>query len=166
MKEVSESITELNRQLRKLEGVCIRMEGHEKELFDMCVKYTSKGDYARAALYADECAEVRKILLALLKSKTALERVLLELHTIEAPEDVVLLPKLIIVLTNLRIQLARIVPEISYEISRSIESLSRLVKPPLELDAVAKEAEKILDEARRKAEEKLRNKPEIPKPCC
>jgi len=58
------------------------------------------------------------------------------------------------------------VPEISYEISRSIESLSRLVKPPLELDAVAKEAEKILDEARRKAEEKLRNKPEIPKPCC
>ncbi|MEM2352318.1 MAG: hypothetical protein QXT26_07920 [Thermoproteota archaeon] len=160
------SIAVLNIQLRKIEGVYARMEEHEKELFDRCVKYTSEGDHARAVLYANECAELRKILLNILKAKLALERVILELHTIETPEDATALPKLINVLTALRKQLGGIAPDVSHKINRTADELSRLVArlniiPPLE--STNREAEKILEEAERTAEERLKDKPEIPK---
>src|SRR5574337_342955 len=55
------AIYRLKVQQNKLENAALRMQQHDKEIFDKCVNAQLAHDSARAAMYANECAEVRKI---------------------------------------------------------------------------------------------------------
>jgi division protein CdvB (Snf7/Vps24/ESCRT-III family) len=170
---VDETIYRLKSQLSKLDMASMKMEQHEKELFEKCVAAQAMGDDARASLYANECAEVRKISKLLLKSKLALEHVLLRLETVEEFGDIItVMGPVAGVITALRKQLGGIVPEVSYELGRIGDELSKMVVEVgeasgqrLDLEPMSAEAQKILAEASALAEQKLKERlPELPSP--
>ena len=52
----------LSDKFTKLVGWKSRLEGREKELFGKCVSAQMEGDSVKATMYANQCAEVRKII--------------------------------------------------------------------------------------------------------
>jgi len=57
-----ETIQRLSDQLTKLTAWKMKLETREKELFDKCVSAQVEGDPTKATLYANQCAEIRKII--------------------------------------------------------------------------------------------------------
>ena len=170
-KRLTMAIHRLKVQYSRVEGAAMRMSRHEKELFEKCVNAQMKGDSARAALYANECAEVRKISKLLLKSRLALEQVLLRLETVEEFGDVItVMGPVAGVISALKNQLGGIVPEVSYELGQIGDELSKIVVEAGEatghrwqLEPVNSEARKILAEAASLAEQRIKERlPELP----
>ena len=57
-----ETVQRLNDQFVRLVEWKTQLEMREKELFDKCVSAQLEGDKTKAALYANQCAEIRKII--------------------------------------------------------------------------------------------------------
>ncbi|KYH37567.1 MAG: hypothetical protein AYL29_005680 [Candidatus Bathyarchaeota archaeon B24] len=168
---IDEAIYRLKSQLSRLEMAAMRMNQHEKQLFEKCVAAQAMGDETRASLYANECAEVRKISKLLLKSRLALEQVLLRLETVEEFGDVItVMGPVAGVISALKNQLGGIVPEVSYELGQIGDELSKIVVEAGEatghrwqLEPVNSEARKILAEAASLAEQRIKERlPELP----
>lgn len=168
---IDEAIYRLKSQLNKLEMASMRMSQHEKQLFEKCVTAQAIGDEARASLYANECAEVRKISKLLLKSQLALEQVLLRLETVEEFGDVItVMGPVAGVISALKSQLGGIIPEVGYELGQIGSELSKIVVEVGEatghkwhLEPVGSEAQKILAEAASLAEQRIKERlPELP----
>lgn len=130
--------------LSSIEGVYARMSVHERELFERCVAFLEKGDCARASLYAEDCAEVRKLLLKILRCKFMAERLVAELVNVVS------------LLNVLRDELRGVVPELAYRIGCVIEELG--VRPQEANDW----AREVFEEASEAAERKLKELKGIP----
>jgi division protein CdvB (Snf7/Vps24/ESCRT-III family) len=57
-----ETVQRLNDQFARLVEWKTQLEMREKELFDKCVSAQLEGDKTKASLYANQCAEIRKII--------------------------------------------------------------------------------------------------------
>jgi len=57
-----EMVQRLNDQFVRLAEWKTKLEMREKELFDKCVSAQLEGDRPKATLYANQCAEIRKII--------------------------------------------------------------------------------------------------------
>jgi division protein CdvB (Snf7/Vps24/ESCRT-III family) len=170
-KGLSQTVGILKEQLKRIDFVIPRLEEHERDLFNRCVEALEQGDElskARARLYAEECAEVRKLLKTVMVSRFALEQVLLRLETVEDTSDLAVEGVTVAqVLSVLRKRLGAIIPEVSYNIGLAEKKLSKMVTDireslGLELPFESKEAEKLLKQAEEQAEEEMKSKPEIP----
>lgn len=79
-KSLKEQLAMLTYRLRvqrnKIESTGLMLQHRDKELFDKCVAARTTGDALRASLYANECAEIRKIVKVVLQSELALEQVI------------------------------------------------------------------------------------------
>jgi len=73
--KISKTIYRLRTQQNKLENAVMKMQRHDRELFDKCVSSQMTKDSARATMYANECAEVRKLAAITLRTQLALEQV-------------------------------------------------------------------------------------------
>ncbi|HID17011.1 TPA: hypothetical protein EYP26_01805, partial [Candidatus Bathyarchaeota archaeon] len=71
--KVSRAIHRLRVQKTRLENASLKIERHDKALFDKCVKAQMVKDSARAVMYANECAELRRIAKTTLRCQLALE---------------------------------------------------------------------------------------------
>ena len=80
----------LNSQLEKLEQKSARLEQRDREIFERCIGANVAKDYAHAAIYANECSEIRMMAKIVISAELALERVLLRLQTVEEVVDVLL----------------------------------------------------------------------------
>ena len=160
-------------QRNKIESMGLMMQHRDKELFDKCVTARASGDMTRASLYAEECADVRKIAKVVLQSELALERVLFKLETAEMLGDMVyLMHPIKSVVTSIGEQMRHVMPEVSYELSQINETLDGLV---VDTGSVAEtfsspvaqsgEAENILKEADTLAEQRIKTRfPELQTP--
>jgi division protein CdvB (Snf7/Vps24/ESCRT-III family) len=165
-KGLSQTVGILKEQLKRIDFVIPRLEEHERDLFNRCVEALEQTDElskAKARLYAEECAEVRKLLKTTIACKFALEQVLLRLEAVGDVQDLAVEGVTVAqVLSALRKRLATIIPEISYNIGLAEKKLTGLIaeiaKPPFE----SKEAEKVLKQAEEQAEEEMKSRPEIP----
>jgi division protein CdvB (Snf7/Vps24/ESCRT-III family) len=127
----------------------------------------------RASLYAEECADVRKIAKVVLQSELALERVIFKLETAEMLGDIAyLMHPIKSVVTCIGEQMRHVMPDVSYELSQINETLDGLVadtgnvvetfSPPV---AQSGEAESILKEADTLAEQRIKSRfPELQRP--
>jgi len=127
----------------------------------------------RASLYAEECADVRKIVKVVLQSELALERVIFKLETAEMLGDIAyLMHPIKSVVSNIEEQMRHVMPEVSYELGQINETLDGLVadagdvtetfSPPV---AQSGEAESILKEADTLAEQRIKSRfPELQRP--
>ena len=163
-------IYRIRTQRNKIESMSLMMQRRDKEFFDKCVAARASGDMARASLYAEECAEVRKIAKIALNSELALEQLIFKLETAEMMGDMAyLIHPIKSVVATVGQQIQHMMPDVSFELSQINESLEGIMvnsgdvtesMTPEGIHTV--EADKIMQEADTLAEQKIKSRfPEL-----
>ncbi|OYT54670.1 MAG: hypothetical protein B6U76_07220 [Desulfurococcales archaeon ex4484_217_2] len=158
-------------QVNRLEHLFNKLQERDKMLFEKVVSAQMMKDNARAAIYANEVAEVRKIAKTVLRAQLALEQVALRLETVRELGDVlVTMAPIVEVIKDIKQHLKGIVPEIAFELDEIDSTLHSIVLEAGEFTGtsidstiVSGEAKKILEEASIIAEQRMKEKfPELP----
>lgn len=68
------AVKRLSSQFTRLAAWKAKLERREKELFDKCVSAQMEGDPEKATMYANQCAEVRKIVRLVTRTELTLSR--------------------------------------------------------------------------------------------
>jgi division protein CdvB (Snf7/Vps24/ESCRT-III family) len=169
--QISSALYRLNVQKNKLETAANRMQQHDKEIFAKCVSSQMAHDNARAMMYANECAEVRKMAKVTVQCQMALEQVYLRLQTIEEFGDVAkMMAPVASVVHSIKSQISGVMPEVGFELGQIGEVLSGVVDEAGEVsgsgydvNASGEEAQRILGEANTIAEQHMKNVfPDLP----
>ncbi len=170
-KRITFSLSKMKVQLRRLDNTLHQLENRDKKLYDKCVKSLSDKNMASATMYANECAEIRKIAKMTLASQLALERVTLRLETVREFGDIAFnMNQAAHVVSLIKDNLANIVPEVSSKLDEVNDTLQDLMvevgeatESSLAMSSSSEEAQNILKEATTLAEQKLTDTfPEIP----
>jgi division protein CdvB (Snf7/Vps24/ESCRT-III family) len=172
MKEqLATAVYRLKVQQNKLEAAAMRMQQHDRDIFTKCVNSQMAHDAARAAMYANECAEVRKMAKVTLQCQLALEQVSLRLETIEEFGDMArLMAPVASVVHSIKNQISGLIPEVGFELGEIGEVLNSVVMDAgetlgssYEMDASGAEAQRILTEANTIAEQRMKERfPDLP----
>ncbi len=118
----TKSIYTLKAQQNKLEQASFRLRERDKILFETCMSALRKNNRERAAVCANELAEVRKLLKFLYNVQLAIERVVLRLETIRELSDIVLdLKPALKLLSGVSQELFQVLPDVSAELN-SVQS--------------------------------------------
>ncbi|EWG07032.1 MAG: hypothetical protein ASUL_05913 [Candidatus Aramenus sulfurataquae] len=161
----------LKSTISRLEVYISKMQERDRVLFERVVDAQMSKDTARAAMYANEIAEIRKVTKQLIATQIALEQVELRLETVTELGDVFtnLIP-VVGVVKELRNSIRGMMPELSLELADVEEGLQEVVIEAgdftganLEQAPASPEARKILEEASAIAEQRMKeNFPELP----
>ena len=109
----------------RLEQASYRLKERDKILFQTCVGALKAKNKDRAAICANEIAEVRKIISFLYNVELAIERVILRLETIRELSDIVLdLKPALKLLQNVSQELFQFLPDVSSELCRVNDTIS------------------------------------------
>jgi division protein CdvB (Snf7/Vps24/ESCRT-III family) len=109
----------------RLEQASYRLKERDKILFQTCVGALKAKNKDRAAICANEIAEVRKIISFLYNVELAIERVILRLETIRELSDIVIdLKPALKLLQNVSQELFQFLPAVSSELSRVNDTIS------------------------------------------
>ena len=163
-------IYRIRTQRNKIESMSLMMQRRDREFFDKCVAARAAGDTARANLYAEECAEVRKMAKIALNCELALEQLTFKLETAEMMGDVgFLIHPIKGVVASVGEQIHHMMPEVSFELSQINESLDGIAvnagdvsETFTPVEGTSPEADKIMQEADTLAEEKIKSRfPEL-----
>jgi division protein CdvB (Snf7/Vps24/ESCRT-III family) len=154
----------LHAQLEKLEHMYTRLHQRDTDLFQRCVGAQVSNDPGHAKIYANECAEIRKIAQVVLGSQLALERVILRLETVEEFTDVMVeLAPLMYIVKETKTKISGIVPQVANELDEVNDMLGDLTyeagevnTTSLPVEANDDEARKVLEETGLIAEQKVR----------
>lgn len=161
----------LNTQFEKLEHTYTRLHQRDTELFQRCVGAQLSNDPGHAQLYANECAEIRKIATVVLGSQLALERVILRLKTIEEFGNLMAqMAPVMSIVKETKSKIAGIVPQVASELDDVNNLLSdmavetgEVTANSLPIETTDEDARKVLEETGLIAEQKLRDHfPELP----
>ncbi|QGA67601.1 cell division protein CdvB1/B2 [Sulfolobus sp. E11-6] len=161
----------ISSMISRLDAYISRMQERDKILFERVVEAQMSKDTQRAAMYANEVAEIRKISRQLLTTQIALEQVQLRLETVTELGDIfVNLIPVLGVISELKSALKGIMPEVSLELAELGEGLQEIVTESGEFTgmgsyaaASSPEARKILEEASVVAEQRMKEKfPDLP----
>lgn len=166
------ALYKLRVQSNKLEYIVAKMKDRDQALFERVVQAHMEKDPQRAAMYAAEVAELRKMIRSLMVARYAVERVALRLETVMTMGDVVVgLAPVVGVVKDLRRYLTGLVPEIGLEMAEIGEILESVVTEAGEFTGFmsipsgvySDEAKKILEEAAAIAEQRMKAEfPELP----
>ncbi len=169
--QVATAIYRLKVQQNKLESASLRMQQHDRDIFGKCVNAQVSRDPARAAMYANECAEVRKMAKVTLQCQLALEQVSIRLETIEEFGDIArMMAPVASVVYSIKNQISGVIPEVGFELSEIGEMLNGFVVEAgeatgsnVDIEASGAEAQRILGEANTIADQHMKEKfPELP----
>jgi division protein CdvB (Snf7/Vps24/ESCRT-III family) len=119
------STRQLNMQRVKLEQATIRLRQRDKVLFQECIAEIRRNRQDRAAIRANELAEVRKLLQMITQCQLALERIILRLETIKEVAEI--MADLSPALKSLRAvteNLVNVMPDVAQELENINESIS------------------------------------------
>jgi division protein CdvB (Snf7/Vps24/ESCRT-III family) len=161
----------LHAQLEKLEHMYTRLHQRDTDLFQRCVGAQVSNDLGHARIYANECAEIRKIAQVVLGSQLALEKVILRLETVEEFGTIMsqIAPVMGIV-KETKSKIAGIVPQVASELGEVNDMLGDLTYETgevtantLPIETTDGEARKVLEETGLIAEQKLHEHfPDLP----
>ncbi len=105
-------------QQNRIEQANYRLKERDKRLFGSCIRSLKGNNKERAAVWANEIAEVRKIISLLYSVQLAIERVILRLETIKELSDVVVnLRPAIGLLKDVSQELFQVLPDVSAELT-------------------------------------------------
>jgi division protein CdvB (Snf7/Vps24/ESCRT-III family) len=171
--KISAAVFRLRAQQNKLELATLKMQQRDKELFKKCVDAQISKDVARASMYAEECAEIRKIAKVTLQCELAIERATFKLEAVQEFGDIGSnMAPVAGVIRSLRTQISGVMPEVSYELDSVGETLNEIVMEAGQLtgtiskpEITSQEAQRILTEAGAIAEQRMKERfPELPTP--
>ncbi|WP_449461965.1 Snf7 family protein [Tardisphaera miroshnichenkoae] len=168
---INHAIYVIQTQKEKLEQMYQKIEERDKDMFGKTVAAMAEGDTAHAAIYANECSELRKMAKVVLASQLALEQVAIRLETVEEFGDLaVAMAPIRAVMADTKSRLAGVVPEVASELEGVNDTLGKALIEVGEAEGIEQspvmeneEAKKILQEANTVAEQKVKEKfPQIP----
>jgi division protein CdvB (Snf7/Vps24/ESCRT-III family) len=168
---ISYTVYKLKVQEGRLDQAYQRMQNHYNDLFRKCTNAVLSKDAARASIYANECAEIRKMCQTILRSQFAIEQVVLRLETVEEFGDVVVeMAPVAGVINSIKSHLAGVVPEVSYKLGEIGDNLNDLVMEAggasttsWNISTSGEDSDKILSDANVIAEQKMKEKfPTLP----
>lgn len=108
-----------------MEQASYRLKERDKILFESCMDALKKNNKERAAVWANEIAEVRRLLKFLYNVQLAIERVILRLETIkELSEVVVDLKPALKLLQGVSLELFQVLPDVSAELNNVNSTIS------------------------------------------
>lgn len=165
------AVRRIELQVQKLDQATERFGQRDKTIFARIVDAYTKHDTARANVFANELAEIRKMERLIINARLALEQIVLRLRTVSELGDVVsTLGPAVGVLRSVRAGLVSVFPEAETELGEIGNLLSGIMIEAgqgsgmtLNFDAVNEDAQKILSEAATVAEQRVKEKfPELP----
>jgi len=165
------AVRRIELQTQKLDQATERFSQRDKAIFARIVDSYTKHDTARANVFANELAEIRKMERLIINARLALEQIVLRLRTVSELGDVVsTLGPAVGVLRSVRAGLASVFPEAENELGEIGNLLSGIMIEAgqssgmtLNFDTVNEDAQKILTEAATVAEQRIKEKfPELP----
>lgn len=122
---VFRSMHTLKVQHNKLEQASYRLKERDKVLYQTCVTALRNKNKERAAICANEIAEVRRLLKFFYSMELAIERVILRLETVKELGDIVAdLKPALRLLQGVSQQLFEVLPDVSSELSKVNEAIS------------------------------------------
>ena len=114
--------------ISRLEQKQSKLTSHDKALFDKVVEATQKHDKSRAAAYANELAELRKITSNVTQMKLVLEQINLRMGTVQDFGDIVTsITPIASVIKGMRSSMSGILPEASSEMTEIGEMMNGLI---------------------------------------
>jgi division protein CdvB (Snf7/Vps24/ESCRT-III family) len=168
---LTNTLYRLNVVSHRLNDSASRLEQRGREFFDKCTAAQIAKDNDRAAMYANECAEIRKMAKIVLHSQMAIEQVTLRLETVKDFGEVAAqMAPVVPIVQAIKTQLVGVMPQVSSELSTIGDTLNSFIVEAGETmgtgyDMVAsgEEAQRILREAGAIADQKMIEKfPELP----
>ncbi|MBC7130768.1 Snf7 family protein [Candidatus Bathyarchaeota archaeon] len=165
------AIRRIELQIQKLDQASERFSQRDKSIFARIVDAYTKHDMARANVFANELAEIRKMEKMIMHARLALEQIVLRLRTVSELGDVVsTLGPAVSVLRAVKTGMAGIFPEAEKELGQISNLLSGIIVEAgqstgltINFDTANEDAQKILAEAAAVAEQKVKEKfPELP----
>jgi division protein CdvB (Snf7/Vps24/ESCRT-III family) len=122
---VVKSIQRLKIQRNKLDQASYRLKERDRILFQTCIGALKNKNKEKAAICANEIAEVRKLIRFLYNIELGIERVILRLETIKEFSDIVFdLKPALKLLQNVSQELFEVLPDVSSELSKVNEEIS------------------------------------------
>jgi division protein CdvB (Snf7/Vps24/ESCRT-III family) len=147
----------------KLEEIRKRLKERDDELLSNAVKALNVNDRERAAIYASEIAEVRRLIKYVQMALLAVERLLERMKTMNIVNDIRVLTTTIGVLNQLKTMFANTMPELAATLDTIVTNVNAIVAqtqtPELNVNVanVSKEVEDILREIEHQADEKIKH---------
>lgn len=161
----------LEASLNKLKQISLGLKRRDDKFFLRCIEAQIEGDRVHAVMYANECAEVRKLAQLVLSSELALEQAILRLQTIEKLSNAIgAIVPIVGIVNETKGRLLGVVPAIANKLddvntvlSNSLREMGTVPFRGPGLQTTSDEAMKVLEEANAAAEEKIRERfPALP----
>lgn len=141
--------------ITRLDQKCSRLKSQDDALFNKVVEATQKHETDRAAAYANELAELRKITMSVTQMRLAMEQINLRMGTVQDFGDVVeSITPIVSVIKGMKSSMTGILPEASSEMSKIGEMMTGLISDAGQLggsqpsiESSSPETESILAEA-------------------
>ena len=161
----------LGTMVRKLDVYIERLKHRDAQLFQKVVDAIIAKDQARATLYANEVAEIRKIAKTLMTLQIALEQIQMRVETAILTGDIITsLTPVIGAVKEVGVIMKKVMPTLGIELDEIQEILQESVTEVAEIAGygsialpTSPEAAKILEEAKAIAEQRMREAfPELP----
>jgi division protein CdvB (Snf7/Vps24/ESCRT-III family) len=165
------AVRRIELQVQKLDQATERFSQRDKTIFARIVEAYTKHDTARANVFANELAEIRKMERLIINARLALEQIVLRLRTVSELGDVVsTLGPAVSVLRSVKSGLVSVFPEAESELGEIGNMLSGIMIEAgsgsgmtWNFDSVNEDARKILNEAATVAEQRVTEKfPDVP----
>jgi division protein CdvB (Snf7/Vps24/ESCRT-III family) len=122
---VTKSVQTLKVQRNKIQQASYRLRERDRILFQSCITALNTKNKERAAICANEVAEVRKLIQFLYNVELAIERVILRLETMKELSDIVTdLKPALRLLQNVSQELFNVLPDVSSELNQVQETIS------------------------------------------
>ena len=159
--KIASTIKEIELHRRELESLRSKLEQRRKGLFDTTVRAMVSKDRSKAAVYANEWAELRKVGKVVYASELALTQVILRLESIVDVGDVMAHMSMAFkVLRKVNKTVQGLVPSLdqaSSDINTALtETMAEMghVSPSIELNIQTESGEELVEQARKLAEER------------
>jgi division protein CdvB (Snf7/Vps24/ESCRT-III family) len=165
------AIRRIELQVQRLDQASERFSERDKKIFARIVEAYTKHDMARANVFANELAEIRKMEKMIMHGRLALEQIVLRLRTVSELGDIVTtLAPAVGVLSSVKSGMAAIFPEAERELGQIGNLLNGIIIDAgqstgltINFDSANEDAQKILAEASSVAEQRIKEKfPDLP----
>jgi division protein CdvB (Snf7/Vps24/ESCRT-III family) len=165
------AIRRIELQVQRLDQANERFSDRDKKIFARIVEAYTKHDMARANVFANELAEIRKMEKMIMHGRLALEQIVLRLRTVSELGDIVTtLAPAVSVLSSVKNGMTAIFPEAERELGQIGNMLNGIMIDAgqstgltINFESANEDAQKILTEASSVAEQRIKEKfPELP----
>lgn len=165
------AIRRIELQVQRLDQANERFSDRDKKIFARIVEAYTKHDMARANVFANELAEIRKMEKMIMHGRLALEQIVLRLRTVSELGDIVTtLAPAVSVLSSVKNGMTAIFPEAERELGQIGNMLNGIMIDAgqstgltINFESANEDAQKILAEASTVAEQRIKDKfPELP----